>query len=82
MAVLQSLGISPVSSDLFNIMVRIGAISGASSLSTFGLILSHGFRNKRSCETQLLEFVDDVSSNLSSGKQTDVLVKDFSKAFD
>ena len=44
--------------------------------------LQHGFRSKRSCETQLLEFVDDVSSNMSSGKQTDVLVKDFSKAFD
>ena len=44
--------------------------------------LQHGFRSKRSCETQLLEFVDDVSSNMSSGKQTDVLVMDFSKVFD
>ena len=44
--------------------------------------MQHGFRRKRSCETQLLEFVDDVSSNMSSGKQTDVLVMDFSKAFD
>jgi hypothetical protein len=44
--------------------------------------LQHGFRSKRSCETQLLEFVDDVSSNMSSGKQTNVLVMDFSKAFD
>jgi hypothetical protein len=40
MAVLQSLGISSVSSDFFNIMVRISAISGARSLSTFGLMLS------------------------------------------
>ena len=44
--------------------------------------LQHGFRSKRSCETQLLEFVDDVSSNMSSGKQTNVLVMDFSKTFD
>jgi hypothetical protein len=44
--------------------------------------LQHGFRSKRSCKTQLLEFVDDVSSNMSSGKQTDVLVMDFSKTFD
>ena len=44
--------------------------------------LQHGFRSKRSCETQLLEIVDDVSSNMSSGKQTNVLVMDFSKAFD
>jgi hypothetical protein len=33
--------------------------------------------HKQSCETQLLEFVDDVSSNMSSWKQTDLLVMDF-----
>ena len=36
----------------------------------------------RSCETQLLECTDDVSKNLEEGKQTDVLVMDFAKAFD
>ena len=44
--------------------------------------LQHGFRRKRSCETQLLEFVDDVSKNLQDGKQTDILIMDFAKAFD
>ena len=44
--------------------------------------LQHGFRSKRSCETQLLEFVDDVTKNMENGEQTDVLVMDFSKAFD
>jgi len=38
--------------------------------------------HKQSCETQLLEFVDDVSSNMSSWKQTDLLVMDFLKSFD
>jgi hypothetical protein len=38
--------------------------------------------NDHAKQTQLLEFVDDVSANMSSGKQTDVLVMDFSKAFD
>ena len=42
----------------------------------------HGFRKKRSCETQLLEFVEELSENLASGFQTDVLVMDFAKAFD
>ena len=42
----------------------------------------HGFRENRSCETQLLQFVTDVVNNLHSGRQTDVLVMDFSKAFD
>jgi hypothetical protein len=44
--------------------------------------LQHGFRTGRSCETQLLEFIDDVTLNMENGKQTDILVKDFSKAFD
>ena len=44
--------------------------------------LQHGFRDKRSCETQLLEFTQDVASNMQDGTQTDVCVLDFSKAFD
>jgi hypothetical protein len=44
--------------------------------------LQHGFRTGRSCETQLLEFFDDVTLNMENGKQTDILVMDFSKAFD
>jgi hypothetical protein len=44
--------------------------------------LQHGFRSKRSCETQLIEFVDDITKNMSAGKQTDILIMDFSKAFD
>lgn len=44
--------------------------------------LQHGFRNARSCETQLLEFVHDVAQNMQAQQQTDVCVLDFSKAFD
>ena len=42
----------------------------------------HGFRSKLSCETQLVEFITDVTENMSNGTQTDVIVMDFSKAFD
>ena len=42
----------------------------------------HGFRRGRSCETQLLELVEELTMNLESGKQTDVLIMDFSKVFD
>ncbi|KAI8510749.1 hypothetical protein Bbelb_116650 [Branchiostoma belcheri] len=42
----------------------------------------HGFRKGRSCETQLLGLVDEVSAALESGNQEDLLVLDFSKAFD
>ena len=44
--------------------------------------LQHGFRDRRSCETQLLEFQADVLKNMKDGMQTDVLIMDFSKAFD
>ena len=44
--------------------------------------LQHGFLNRRSCETQLLEFCTDVLNNLEKNQQTDVLIMDFAKAFD
>ena len=45
--------------------------------------LQHGFRKNRSCETQLLEFIDDVTKNMENSLQADVLIMDFSlKAFD
>ena len=42
----------------------------------------HGLRDRRSCETQLLEFQVDVLKNMKDGMQMDVLIMDFSKAFD
>ncbi len=44
--------------------------------------LQHGFHDSRSCETQLFEFVGDVVNNMQRVTQTDVLIMDFSKAFD
>ena len=44
--------------------------------------LQHGFRRGRFCETQLIEFIDDLSSSLQEGKQVDMLIMDFAKAFD
>ena len=42
----------------------------------------HGFRRKRSCETQLVLTVDDLSKALDNGKQIDCILLDFAKAFD
>ena len=42
----------------------------------------HGFRSGHSCESQLLGFVDEVTEELERGHQVDLLVMDFSKAFD
>ena len=44
--------------------------------------LQHGFREKRSCETQLTMLVEDLARSASKGKQTDLILLDFSKAFD
>ena len=40
--------------------------------------LQHGFRERRSCETQLIMLIDELSKTMQIGKQT----LDFSKAFD
>ena len=44
--------------------------------------LQYGFRGGRSCETQLVEFINDLANNMQNGGQTDVAIMDFSKAFD
>ena len=42
----------------------------------------YGFRSKRSCETQLLATIQDLTSGLSDGLQIDAILLDFAKAFD
>ena len=44
--------------------------------------LQHGFRSKRSTETQLISVTQDVMKTLKAGNQTDVIIMDFAKAFD
>ena len=44
--------------------------------------LQHGFPAKRSCETQLTMLIEELHQNLQDGKQTDIILLDFSKAFD
>ena len=44
--------------------------------------LQHGFRAKKSCELQLTGFVSDLLNNMEENKQTDIIITDFSKAFD
>ena len=42
----------------------------------------HGFRKKRSCETQLITTVHDLAIGLDRRQQVDAILLDFSKAFD
>jgi len=41
----------------------------------------HGFRHRRSCESQLISTIDDFASCPNDGGQCDVLFLDFGKAF-
>ena len=42
----------------------------------------HGFRAKRSTETQLIQTVHDISKSLDEKKCVDMAILDFTKAFD
>ena len=42
----------------------------------------HGFMKHRSTTTQLIDTYSDISINLDSGSQTDIIFLDFAKAFD
>ena len=42
----------------------------------------HGFRSKRSCETQLIMTIQDLAESLNKKKQIDMIILDFAKAFD
>ena len=42
----------------------------------------HGFRRGHSCESQLIQTMHDLCSSRDKRVQTDMLVLDFSKAFD
>ncbi|MES9881396.1 MAG: reverse transcriptase domain-containing protein [Sedimenticola sp.] len=42
----------------------------------------HGFMKGKSCTTQLLEFLEDISEAIDNGDDVDVIYLDFCKAFD
>ena len=53
-------------------------------LNTHTLLLKpqHGFTKGKSCLTNLLLFLEDVTKTIDEGKALDVIYLDFSKAFD
>lgn len=42
----------------------------------------HGFRKRRSCDTQLIVTIDDLAKGIEAKSQTDVILLDYEKAFD
>ena len=69
---------------LCKILEHIVASSVAKHFTELDILydLQHGFREKSSCETQLIMLVDESAKNMQMGKQTDLILLDFSKAFD
>ena len=63
---------------------HIIAKSIMSHLEDNGLLTNsqHGFRANRSCETQIMNFTQELTKGMAEGQQFDVNVMDFSKAFD
>ena len=69
---------------LCKVMEHIIASNLTQHLNKYNILydLQHGFRQKRSCETQLIQLVEDLGRQLVQGKQIDLVLLDFSKAFD
>ena len=69
---------------LCKVLEHIVASSVAKHFTELDILydLQHGFREKRSCEMQLIMLVDELAKNIQMGKQTDLILLDFSKAFD
>ena len=69
---------------LCNVMEHFTASNLARNLNNHQILheLHHGFREKRSSKTQLIQLVEDLSRQLIQCKQIDLVRLDFSKAFD
>ena len=74
----------PYLPDVHKVLEHILASNIVRHLNEQGLLYDphHGFREKRSCETQLIMLVEDLAWNASKGKQIDLILFDFSKALD
>ena len=68
---------------LYKVLQHILASNIVKHLDGHGILydLQHGFREKRSCKTQLIMLIEDLAKSASVGKQTLILL-DVSKAFD
>lgn len=76
----------PVSltSSVCKVLERIIRCQIVKHLELNNLILSsqHGFQTNRSCQTNLIEFLDEITKRIDEGESVDICYLDFSKAFD
>ena len=74
----------PISLILCKVLEHIVTKNMVSHMDQHNLLydLQHGFRSKRSCQTQLVTLIENLMRNSIAGSQTDLVFLDFSKAFD
>ena len=73
-----------LTSVVVRILEKIIRIKLINFLDKYKLInkTQHGFTNKRSCLTNLLEYVDYITNIIDNGDSADTIYLDLSKAFD
>ena len=73
-----------LTSILCKVLEHIVTTNVVSHMDQYNLLcdLQHGFRSKRSCETQLVTLIEDLMRNSLAGSETEIVLLDFSKAFD
>lgn len=62
--------------------VILSSLANFLESSSFFTHAQHGFRKHFSCETQLINFTNDINFILDRGSEVDCIYLDFSKAFD
>ena len=77
----QPISLTPICSKIMEHVIY-HSIMNHLNLNNILIDNQHGFRANHSCTTQLIAFIEDVSHALDHQKQVDIILLDFSKAFD
>ena len=75
------IGLTSVSGKLLERLISDEIVEHMTASNLFAKT-QHGFRAGKSCVTQLLEFLEDVTTALDKSEDVDVIYLYFSKAFD
>ena len=73
-----------LTSILCKVLEHIVTTNIVSHMDKYNLLydIQHGFRSKRSCETQFVTLIEDLMRHCTARIQTDLVLLDFFKAFD
>ena len=78
----MSLASSYRSTSLTSILCKVLEHILGSNIFRHVYDLQRGFRERRSCETELIMLVEGLAGSASGTRRTDLILLDFSKAFD